>query len=770
LRTPDRTTRTVEALKSFIGLSNADIAERLRVPRAAVADWSRGRKLPANGVASRLASLLDEECRQRPRSPAAIAARLHAEYGSPRLGNQDDPLDELFFILLSLKTSHVTYEDTFRQFKSQFHPWRRLLSAKAEEVESHIRRGGLGSLKARAFVDIARRLKSDFGEVSLRRLHGMNDGEAEVYLRSLPGVGLKTARCVLMYSLGRKVLPVDTHTYRVAVRLGLVATSKSAKDVHSSLADAVPPALRYAIHTNFVALGRDVCRDPLPKCDDCVLSASCAHGSSKMRPKGNSRARAVKPRSNGSTMTKRSSRGRERASRMDEDSGLVAADIYAGCGGLSAGIRDAGLHVAYAMDWDAHACETHDANFSNHSQVDCVDVRRVSGKAIKAAAGGEIHLLAGGPNCQGVSERGIRSPDDPRNFMIPEFQRLVSELRPEFFLIENVPGLTHRHNFGQLRRIFETFETELGYRCAADVLLAADYGVPQLRYRFFLIGTRTDAPLSFPVPTHVPVERTDAFAAPHVTVWEAIGDLPVISATRQSDSPLPYALHEPDSEFQTYARKDNSSVVNHVCSATEEINLRRASHIPPGGNWKDIPPDLLPERFFMSRMTDHSTTYARLREDQPAFTITALFGNITAGAFTHPRQNRALSIREGARLQSFRDTFAFKGPRNSQYRQIGNAVPPLLGAAVARHVRSLAIGDEPPAREARITSAVLNNPKGWDALPVLTPRFRALFGSGTRWPRGWGDEPADFRDKLDDNYRPRPEFWPVGLRAKARRH
>ena len=162
-------------------------------------------------------------------------------------------------------------------------------------------------------------------------------------------------------------------------------------------------------------------------------------------------------------------------------------------------------------------------------------------------------------------------------------------------------------------------------------------------------------------------------------------------------------------------------------------------------------------------MTDHSTTYYRLRKDQPAFTITSLFGNITAGAFTHPVENRALSIREGARLQSFRDNFIFFGPSNSQYRQIGNAVPPLLAQAVARHVLALLKGESPSAIRPRINEKVLSDLKAWEALPVLTPRFKTLFGTGTRWPAGWGPEPRDYTIKIDDNYSLKQEFWPKHL-------
>ena len=327
--------------------------------------------------------------------------------------------------------------------------------------------------------------------------------------------------------------------------------------------------------------------------------------------------------------------------------------------------------------------------------------------------------------------------------------------------MENVPGLAHRQNVGMLREIFDTF-TRLGYKCGGDVLLAADYGVPQLRYRLFLVGIRGGQEVSFPTPTHGASSDSDLFMSPYVTVGNAIMDLPSIVPSKEKDLPTSY-LNMPANQYLSLMRQGSDMLWNHVCAATQEINLLRAKEVHEGGNWKDIPPHLLPDRFFACRMTDHSTTYARLRRNQPAFTITSLFGNITAGAFTHPVDHRALSIREGARLQSFPDRFRFLGPKNSQYRQIGNAVPPLLASAVAKHVLGLRRGEKLSSIPARINSEILNRPNGGDALPVLTPRFKSLFGQATRWPLGWGTEPNRLDEKLNKNYMLRSEFWPRHL-------
>lgn len=215
----------------------------------------------------------------RPLHPAELAEALAASLDAPSwprtgrlpLGNRRRPLDELFFILLTTMTQYGAL-DAFRAVRAEFTPWRKLLDEGAEDrLRELISPLGLSRQKAPRMTAIARRLRDDFGSVSLAALRRMDHAEAEEYLVSLPGVGLKVAHCVLMYSLGRATCPVDTHVYRVALRTGLIPATTTYPRAHAVVDAAVPPALRYGLHVAFVQLGREVCSAREPNCLSCPL-------------------------------------------------------------------------------------------------------------------------------------------------------------------------------------------------------------------------------------------------------------------------------------------------------------------------------------------------------------------------------------------------------------------------------------------------------------------------------------------------------------------
>ncbi len=414
--------------------------------------------------------------------------------------------------------------------------------------------------------------------------------------------------------------------------------------------------------------------------------------------------------------------------------GLRVLDLFAGAGGLSCGFDWAGLgEVVGAVEIDEAASATCALNHPG-ARIWTEDIRRISPEEINKAVG-PIDVVLGGPMCQGVSQRGARDPYDERNFAFWAYAAFVRKLKPRYFLMENVPAVASDvHNRRLAIAVFEELES-LGYHLSAEVVCAAWFGVPQLRYRLVVMGT-LDMPASFPAAVQDAVEGRISERS-FRTVGEAINDLPpVLSGGGFDDQAMPRAKG-PLPAYARLMREGADRLYNHWSADTAAVNLDRVQQVPEGGNWHDIPLDLLPPRFSSVRLSDHTTTYRRLDRQHPAHVVTCLCGNVTAGAFTHPTQHRAITVREAARLQGFPDAYRFTGPRSSQYRQVGNAVPALM----ARRLAEALVGVEdqaegvpdrgPPGvnRRGRITlDALKAHPNG--RLPfVLAPRYKALFGS-----------------------------------------
>lgn len=450
---------------------------------------------------------------------------------------------------------------------------------------------------------------------------------------------------------------------------------------------------------------------------------------------------------------------------------LVGVDLYSGCGGMSVGaaLGLKKLSVRYGLDFDKHACNTFAQNHPD-AFVDNLDVASVSARRIlDKAKTDHIDYLLTGPTCQAVSTMGLHFAEDSRNLLFVHLVRLITELRalgklPTNIILENVPGLVARSNLKLVRDLFRFF-TDFGYSVGGDVVSVAALGVPQLRYRFFMFATREDRKITFPRPTYA--ERGDEELPVYRTVADAISDLYDVPPSEHDDSIKIRARPRP-TEYQQLMRGAQGLTYNHWAANTEGLNLQRISHVPQGGSWKDIPEKLLPARFQKVRMTDYHTLYGRLHEQNPAYTIAAQFGNVTTGCYTHPRHDRPLTVREGCRLQGFPDSFRVFGPKNSQYRQIGNAVPPLAMAVLMQHWTGAASekGVAP-----RVTREVLES---GSKLPVLTPRFRGRvtdqegrkegYGSGTFWPKGWGVAPKT-EPRVAENYRKSTE--PLVFRRTA---
>lgn len=372
---------------------------------------------------------------------------------------------------------------------------------------------------------------------------------------------------------------------------------------------------------------------------------------------------------------------------MPEKLGPVVIDLFCGAGGLSEGLRQAGFLPVVGVDFDKHAVATYR---HNHPGVPVIegDIAHVTGAQLISLAGtSEIDLIAGGPSCQGFSTHGKRMQDDPRNFLFKHFVRLVDEVRPKMFLMENVKGML-TYGKGAFRKQIEEAFAEIGYRTDFTQVIAADYGVPQLRHRVLFIGTRLDKiKLSFPRPTHGDQELG---LKPYVTVAEAIGDLPLLEKN-YSEEKWAYA-RKPQNSYQSYCRSEAPKAITlHVGRPLSQQAQLLAKHIGQGQGLRSVPTKALPERFKKMRTIstgalrrDCTTLYYRLDPARPSYTITCNYKNVASGPFLHPWEDRAISHREAARFMSFPDHYQFLGA--SFPRQIGNAVPPLLARAIGEEL------------------------------------------------------------------------------------
>ena len=375
----------------------------------------------------------------------------------------------------------------------------------------------------------------------------------------------------------------------------------------------------------------------------------------------------------------------------------TAVDLFCGAGGASIGLVQAGWDLCLATDVDLACSLTHQANLPGEfltSDLRAVDVSEVMGAA--DITPGQLDLLFAGPPCQGFSIIGSRVVWDRRNNLFREVLRLAEALRPRCVVIENVPGLVTLARGAYLHAILEGLNAA-GYEAACAELLAAEYGAPQMRWRLIIIGWRKDLGIppgyGFPRPTvgsaeigdllpncTIPLRQLEGF----VTTAEAISDLPPVAAGEE----VTRYVGPPVGPYQKLMREGlDAELSNHYAARLSPANLTRLAHIKPGQDWRDLPRELLPGSMQRALRKDHTRRYRRMMWDGVPRAVITRFRDPKSGEYTHPAQDRTITIREAARLQGFPDGFVFHGARSSQYDQVGNAVPTQLAEAIGLEVR-----------------------------------------------------------------------------------
>lgn len=344
---------------------------------------------------------------------------------------------------------------------------------------------------------------------------------------------------------------------------------------------------------------------------------------------------------------------------------LVIADLFSGVGGLSQGFISKGFEVEFAIEYDRDIASSYQKNHPSTTMYS-QDISTVDFGVLKKKHR-EVDVIVGGPPCQGFSQKGKRlSINDDRNYLFQRFIDAVKVFKPQYFVLENVPNILTTANRFFKNEIIKGFE-KLGYQVNADVLNASDYGVPQNRRRAFFIGTLGNKKLLFPEPKNK-----------KVTVKEAIYDLPFIGSGEGTQESIYQNLAT--SSFQKKLRNGSKVLYNHVATNHSKVALERLSLIPKGKGREVLPPEHRTKSIY-------SGTWSRLKEDDTAATITTRFDTPSSGLFTHPVLNRCLTVREAARIQTFPDNFVFYGSKTNQMKQVGNAVPPLLAAEIAKIIK-----------------------------------------------------------------------------------
>lgn len=345
-------------------------------------------------------------------------------------------------------------------------------------------------------------------------------------------------------------------------------------------------------------------------------------------------------------------------------------DLFSGVGGLSYGFtKHPEFQVLLANEIDKDIAKAYQLNHPDVMMLNC-DISELTADLLKDKLNGQtIDIVIGGPPCQSYSTIGKRQLDDRANLFL-QYKRILKILQPKVFIFENVVGILSMDNGKLFTTIKEEFE-QIGYSLKYKVMDSADYGIPQHRERVILVGVKGENNFIYPKKTH------GKGLKPYVTLRDAIGDLPSLELGEHSTT---YRNNSLDNEFLSFVRDSNQTYLEeHVSPKHSDSLIQIMKTLKEGQSKKDLPLSIRPKK-------GYANTYAKLWWNKPSTTITRNFACPSSSRCIHPTDSRALSIREGARLQSFPDSYKFYGSNTKKRLEIGNAVPPLLSMSIAREV------------------------------------------------------------------------------------
>jgi len=619
---------------------------------------------------------------------------LRAAYGTPDLGNKVDPLDELLFLLIAQRTRIDLARKVYEDFRREFYPWKKVLRPENRAgLRRALSKGGRGNLRMRAVRELLSEISRRTGSMSLDFLRQYTMEDARKFLLSLPWVGEKTAYCVLLYSLGHPIFPVDSNIIRILRRtqvlspVGVTVNRIDHRVAQKRVLPWVPAGLAYTLHVNMVVHGRTICVPGNPRCGVCPIRLWCSYY-----------------------------RHREYRSLSGN---LTMIDLFSGAGGISYGFARAGIRPVLAVDRHVPSCETYRLNvpWIDPHRVVNADVTSMKKREILELLGkNNVDFLVAGVPCQGFSRVGLKSkpalrkqkpPEkEPINKLFMEVIRWAKLARPTIVLLENVPDMGRSEVFFEDRNVrvrehLDKHFRSMGYRTGAVYFNAADFGVPQVRKRLFFVAVRKKGLDAAVVDKILALDtcRGNVTSGRYLSFSDALRGLPALEAgagaavsavtkdylTERSRG-NPYAAFVYDSPFAVF----NNSARQH-----NEDDMRIVSALHGGETYKSLlsrRPDVVANR----RMKTYSATsfhdkFFRLHPGRPSRTIVSHLAK-DGNSFIHPAENRSITVREAARAQGFPDSFVFEGARGAQYMQVGNSVPPLVAYAIGAYWRGLLKG------------------------------------------------------------------------------
>ena len=595
-----------------------------------------------------------------------ISEIFEALYRSPNHGNKLDPLDELIYIHLSKKTNELGYSKAFDRLSLSYPNWTGLADADAEVVKRIIASAGLGNQRTAELLGNLKRIKEKFGKLTLDPLRDLSEKRIFEFLTSLKGIGSKSALCIMMYSMGKEVFPADTHVHTVCERMGFIDAGLNHDKAQMELAELLPHKLRYGLHVNMVAHGRKVCRKQGgPLCELCNLSKFCLYFRTLQVPK----------------------------------KGFSMIDVFCGAGGGSLGLKNAGFEIKLAVDSDRRATDTfylNNEDLSFDHVVNC-DIRLLEDKFLRKRVHGKITLVFGGPPCQGWSyigknrrngSNGISFFEDEKNTLYEEFARVLDIFEPRYFLMENVPGLVSARN-GIYEEIIRQEFLNRRYESATIELNASDYEVAQNRKRVFFIGHRIYASGGSALARDNLMriintlkakgrESTNSFRnetrdLPHLKAGEGANVLRAENLTGTNEKKLRLI-------FNHFARKHNNR------------DLRIYELLGEGDDYAEFSKEKRDKKLLPYSTKSFKTKFRKIKGNGKCYTIISHLSK-DANSYVHPDDNRGITVREAARIQSFPDDFIFLPKGFSQFIHLGNAVPPKLAKVIGESIIEIIKGE-----------------------------------------------------------------------------